>query len=311
MKTKLLTLLSLLIFIHETYSQNLGDTFKVAGITYGITSTGTITSVETLDYDESSGTNITIPSSVTYNNTSYTVTAIGDESFEFNNLTSVVLPNTITEIEEYAFLTNYLTSIDIPESVVIIGGYAFSNNKLESVVIGDNVTTIGEYAFEANSMTELTIGNSVNSIGYFAFAGNSPLTKVTSTSTTPARMPTWAFSIYNDLRKDKIDLFIPAGTNQAYIDANWTGFKSINTQGTLSIKSELLNNLTVTSYDDKLKLITGKKDLTVLNTKIYTISGILVKESKQLVINISSLTNGMYILNIETNKGIINKKGMF
>ncbi|MBQ4358582.1 MAG: leucine-rich repeat protein [Paludibacteraceae bacterium] len=48
--------------------------------------------------------NITIPSTVAYNGTSYSVTSIGDEAFSYcTGLTSVTIPNSVTSIGEGAF----------------------------------------------------------------------------------------------------------------------------------------------------------------------------------------------------------------
>ena len=114
-----------------------------------------------------------IPSSVTINGFTYTVTKIGAECFSYNKkLTSVSIPNTVTSIGEEAFLLcEGLASITIPNSVTSIGDRAFSNcESLTSISIPNSVTTIGEYAFNwCGSVTSLTIPNSVTSIGEWAF----------------------------------------------------------------------------------------------------------------------------------------------
>ena len=47
---------------------------------------------------------VIIPSSVTYNNTTFSVTSIGEYAFYgSDNLTSVNIPNSVTSIGEYAF----------------------------------------------------------------------------------------------------------------------------------------------------------------------------------------------------------------
>ena len=64
-----------------------------------------------------------IPSSIIYNGTRYSVTAIGDGAFRnCFRLRSVTLPNTITSIGENAFAKcNGLTSFVVPGSVTSIG----------------------------------------------------------------------------------------------------------------------------------------------------------------------------------------------
>ncbi|MBO7652421.1 MAG: leucine-rich repeat domain-containing protein [Bacteroidales bacterium] len=93
---------------------------------------------------------LTIPSSVTYNGTTYSVTSIGGNAFRnCSELTSATIPNTITSIGDYAFyLCCELTSVTIPNSITSIGNYAFANCVgLSSLTIPDSVTSIGGSAF--------------------------------------------------------------------------------------------------------------------------------------------------------------------
>ena len=93
---------------------------------------------------------ITIPSSVTYNGTTYSVTSIGPNAFQnCSSLTSVTIPNSVTEIGSSAFSScTSLTSVTIPNSVTEIGSSAFSScTSLTSVTIPNSVTSIGESAF--------------------------------------------------------------------------------------------------------------------------------------------------------------------
>lgn len=72
---------------------------------------------------------ITVASTVTIGDKTYTVTTIGSYAFEnCDHLTSVSLPNTITTIEAYAFTDcDNLTSIVVPTSVISMGTRAFNN----------------------------------------------------------------------------------------------------------------------------------------------------------------------------------------
>ena len=73
---------------------------------------------------------IVIPSSITYNNKSYTVNKIGIYCFNLcSGLTSVSIPNTITTIEERAFHNcKGLTSLNIPASVINIAGSTYNTS---------------------------------------------------------------------------------------------------------------------------------------------------------------------------------------
>ena len=167
------------------------------------------------NYNYVSG-DVVIPSTLTYNGTTYSVTSIGEVAFsDCSGLTSVTIPNSVTSIGNRAFsacsslnsinvasgnthyssidgvLYNYVqdtlikcpgakTSVTIPIGVTFIGEQAFSGcSGLTSVTIGNSVTSIGDYVFSGCSgLTSVTIGNSVTSIGDGAFYYCSSLTSI-------------------------------------------------------------------------------------------------------------------------------------
>ena len=127
--------------------------------------------------------NIDIPSTVSSDGITYTVTSIGHNAFyKCSSLTSVTIPNSVTSIGYSAFEgCSSLTSVTIPNSVTSIGHSAFEGcSSLTSVTIPNSVTSIGGDTFyQCSSLTSVTIPNSVISIGYSAFEGCSSLTSVT------------------------------------------------------------------------------------------------------------------------------------
>ena len=127
--------------------------------------------------------NITLPTTVTYNNITYTVKAIGEYAFyQCDYLTgSLTIPNSVNTIGNYAFSgCGFTGSVTIPNSVITIGNYAFYDlyKITGTLTLGNSVNSIGNYAFGScfspgpnhTSFTgSLTIPNSVGSIGNYAF----------------------------------------------------------------------------------------------------------------------------------------------
>jgi hypothetical protein len=155
---------------------------------------------------------IVIPTSVTSDGVTYSVTSIGEEAFEHCRVTSVDMSNNITSIGHEAFYYCYkLTSITIPANItslenVIAGCYELTKveihsdalvskdynwlsggllynlfgNSVQEFVIGEEVTKIGKCAFwGCKSLTSITIPNSVTTIGSGAFSGCEKLTSIT------------------------------------------------------------------------------------------------------------------------------------
>ena len=142
--TACLTTLILSVFFSISASADVIEVTVVDGIGYVFS--GTTATVSSGNY---SG-DIVIPESITYNNSKYSVTSIGDGAFRYcSSLTSVTIPNSVTSIGNFAFNEcSGLTSVTIPNSVISIGNYAFNEcSGLTSVTIPNSVTSIGYYAF--------------------------------------------------------------------------------------------------------------------------------------------------------------------
>lgn len=146
-----LTLLLILLFFST--STALADKFvcTVGGISYSVNTTNKTASVVSNYYGVYSG-NIIIPETIIYDNTTYSVTSIGEDAFYKSGITSVTIPNSVTSI-----------------------GYgAFSDcSGLTSVTIGNSVTSIGEIAFYGCSeLTKLvSLAVAPPSCGYQVFEG--------------------------------------------------------------------------------------------------------------------------------------------
>ena len=174
-----------------------------------------------------------IPASVTYNNTTYWVTNIGEFAFAgCCGLTSVTISDSVTVISNYAFYgCRGLHSITLSDAVANIGMHAFSGcSGLTTITIPDSVKHIGNSAFmdcsglssmvvasgnthydsrdNCNAIIETStntlvagcqnsvIPNSVTVIGTGAFNGHIGLTSVTI----PGSVTTIRSEAFNDCR---------------------------------------------------------------------------------------------------------------
>ena len=150
---------------------------------------------------------VVIPSTVTYNNTTYTVTSIANLAFAgCHKVTSIVVPESVTAIGKGAFWDcSALTSITLPEKLDILGTSSPGSNvdleedlecgdgssvalsavfygcsSLTSIVIPEGVESIKGACFtDCASLTSVTIPTSVKSIEGMAFWRCTGLTSIT------------------------------------------------------------------------------------------------------------------------------------
>ncbi len=110
---------------------------------------------------------VDIPSEVTYNGDTYSVTSIGHGAFYgCKGITSVTIPNSVKTIVSYAFMgCDGITSITIPASVTSIGYLAFKGcSKLSSLIIGKSVISIDASAFSTCSGLTSIVVESDNTV---------------------------------------------------------------------------------------------------------------------------------------------------
>lgn len=179
----------------------LAQDFKFGDLCYNITSSTTVE--VTHGYYPGGYSNLetaTIPETVTYNGTTYSVTSIGNDAFAYcSSLTHISIPSSVMSIGDGAFCNcSSLPSITLPNSIINIGSGAFSGcSSLISPVynadcfaymptsfegaymIPDGIKQIAGSAFyDCSSLTSITIPNSVMNIGDRIFLSCSSLTSI-------------------------------------------------------------------------------------------------------------------------------------
>lgn len=119
--------------------------------------------------------NVTIPTTVQYEDTYYIVSQIGSHAFEnYSGITQITLPSTVTTIEDNAFRNcTGLSEINTPRPLSTIGNYAFANcSSLREFNFIASISTLGEGCFEnCSSLSDLTLPTSLNNIPNRAFYG--------------------------------------------------------------------------------------------------------------------------------------------
>lgn len=90
---------------------------------------------------------------------------IGDNAFEYGNLTEIKIPSSVIKIGSYAFSQMPIESIKLYEGLLRIGSYAFAYNKLKEIYIPASVVCIESYAFfYCDSLKKVLIPKSVANI---------------------------------------------------------------------------------------------------------------------------------------------------
>lgn len=156
------------------------QTFQVEGITYTVEDSGSKTAAVG-NNTTATATDVVIPSTVTYEGITYTVTTVKDNAFANNtSLRSITLPASVTKIESQAFLRcNALTSATFP-GVQQIDKFAFYECKaLQSVSIPDCCTTLGNRVWYASGLRNVVVGSGLKNIASGVFESCDSLTTAT------------------------------------------------------------------------------------------------------------------------------------
>lgn len=320
-------------------ASTIGNTFTVAGINYTVTSDDPKEAkVSGVDTPTAA---ITVPLTATdpSNSEVYNITSIGGGAFLADaTLTTVVLPTSVTLLSTDAFsgcvnletinLENIVTIetqnvfFDCPKlttanlaAATSIGNFAFHNidvgdNVLSSISI-PSMVTIGGSSFRTSNISSIDIPATVTSIGSRAFRDCMSLTAI-QVNWAAADIPVLVADVFENLTASGITLYVPTGTSADYAAALvWQDFTILEgtlsassvekalgfsmypnpTNGVVSIRNKQLNNASITVYDLNGRALLSKE----LN-------------STESEINISNLSNGLYIFRVQTENGEFAKR---
>ena len=265
--------LSAIILLLASAIPCMAEVFDADGIHYGTNQDGVSVSVMHYVY---SG-DIVIPSTVTYNGKTYSVTNIEDYAFQgCKSITSISIPESVTKIGECAFMScSSISSISIPKSVTIIEFGAFSGcTSLTSISIPENITNIRKFTFyNCTSLTSISIPKSVTSIGQSAFLKCSSLTSIVCHAN---EVPELHYGVFSDVPQSQATLYVPSSSIEAYRAAGqWGDFGKI---------------LPLEEYG------TGVASPTAVGADtgydVYTIRGTMIRKG----CNLNGLPAGAYIL---------------
>lgn len=229
------------------------DKFKVGDLYYSIISE-TDKTVKVEAQTSQIGTdnyanlkNCIIPSTIQYNNTTYSVTEIAYNAFNnAPNLISVTIPVSITKIEDVGFMPEWnafynslkLNSFQVSSengNYTSMDGVLFTKDKKTLISypttkegtkykIPEGVEKIGTFAFNGCSFSEVVLPSTLTLLCSSAFHNCSKVTTIVCYATTPPKETYgWTFA-YTAQEL----LYVPKDAVQAYIDSElWRNFKDI------------------------------------------------------------------------------------
>ena len=168
-------------------------------------------------------TRVTLPSSLTY---------VGDYAFRDCHLSgTLIMPSALAHIGQYAFNHQDIdTLIFMPSEGAYLGDYSFAHcpNLVSIIMYSPSVDTFGQRCFsDCQMLKNVILPSSLTSIQYGAFGWCNQLQWFRINSTTPPVLtagnevfPYWSGGV--------IDLYVPAGTQEAYqVAAFWNRFHII------------------------------------------------------------------------------------
>ncbi len=318
--------------------------FTEGNLTYSVINSNEVEVVECEDSVDA----VVIPPTVTYNETTYTVTKITGKvnsvgcyipAFYLKpRLAKVSIPETVTTIGTEAFCyCEALEAIDIPNSVVNLGERAFYNctslrnvnigsgltyiseqcfqfcQNLIQINLGVNVAEIRDYAFQScNSLPTITFPESLRRIGGMVFTPCDSLQEIICLNPTPPTIESHTFRVGDPSHgiSESAILKVPCGSLAAYASSEWNDdfVQIIEMCDGVGLEDEVAELENIFVYPNPT-MDRLNFDRLVERIDVIDLSGKIVKTFENAnTINIGDLQKGIYYLKLYFDENVIVKK---
>ena len=193
---------------------------------------------------------LTIPDSITVNDSTYAVTAIADNAFKSNStLYDIVIPANVKKIGASAFYNSkiinvslseglesiggsafygceYLTEVTIPGTVKWSGTHQFRGSALTKVTLKDGITTLPDYIFyDCSALKDVNLPSTLRTIGSYTFYNCKSLVKIAIPETV---MEIGSYAFYECSILASIDLPPLLNTIDNYTFYNCASLEKVN-----------------------------------------------------------------------------------
>jgi hypothetical protein len=216
---------------------------------------------------------------ITYTKKSYEAFEVDGIYYNITSETEKTVEVTFKGHSYYEHINEYSGDIVIP-STITVNGTSYS------------VTSIDEFAFgKCSEIATLTLPANITSIGKYALASCSGISKLCVEAIEPALVDTTTF-----IEVDRnLELIVPLGCTGAYKSAQyWNEFTNI--KDVSSIEGVTYNNdITIVANNGRI-VISGTHGDTMVN--VYTMSGILLHSTTASNVASTTLSRGMYLIQI-------------
>lgn len=318
--------------------------FMVGDLTYSVINSNEVEVVNCVDTIDA----VNIPATVTYNETTYTVTKITGRVnsvgcyipafYLKSRLAKVSIPETVTMIGEEAFcFCEALELIDIPNSVVNLGERAFYRctslrdvnigsgltyiskqcfqfcQNLTQINLGGNIAEIRDYAFQScYSLLSITFPESLTSLGGMVFTPCDSLQEIICLASIPPTIESNTFRVGNPSHgiSENAILKVPCGSLSAYASSEWNDdfVQIIEMCDGLGLEDEVAESEMISIYPNPT-MDRVNFDRLIERIDVVDLSGKKIKTFENAnSINIGDLPKGIYYLKLYLNENIIVKK---